>query len=211
MHWSELLSHLPQLDNHPLPGQDGQFRMAHVGRYPKQTLVPDHAQDAGVLILLYPRDEEVHTVFIQRAGRIEADKHKGQISFPGGKRERDDVNLAASAVRETEEEIGVLRESVRVVRNLTPLYIPVSNFLVHPFLGITDVLPTFVPQPEEVDDILEVPLRDVFDPARRRRIDIPIHAGLTLQDVPYYDLGGQVVWGATAMILSEFQTWLEGL
>lgn len=202
---------MPQLDILPLPGQEGQFRMAHVGRYPKPIVVPDHARDAGVLILLYPRDEEVHTVFIQRAGRIEADIHKGQISFPGGKREKDDVDLAASAVRETEEEIGVNRESIRVLRTLTPLYIPVSNFLVHPFLGITDVLPTFVPQPEEVDDILEVPLRDILDPARRRQIDIPIQSGLTLQNVPYYDLGGQVVWGATAMILSEFQTWLEGL
>lgn len=150
-------------------------------------------------------------MFIQRTGRIEADIHKGQISFPGGKREKDDVDLAASAVRETEEEIGVHRESIRVLRTLTPLYIPVSNFLVHPFLGITDVLPTFVPQPEEVDDILEVPLRDILDPTRRRQIDIPIQSGLTLQNVPYYDLGGQVVWGATAMILSEFQTWLEGL
>lgn len=211
VHWSHLISRLPQLAQHPLPGQEAQFRMAHLGRYPRPSPPPLHARDAGVLLLLYPRDEEVHTVFIRRASRVEADKHKGQISFPGGKKEEGDLDLAASAVREAEEEIGVNRATVQVLRSLTPLYIPVSNFLVHPFLGMTTTEPSFTLQTEEVDDILEIPLRQIFDPDYQRRTDIPIHSGLTLQDVPYYHLGGQVVWGATAMILSEFQTWWEGL
>lgn len=162
-------------------------------------------------MLLYPRDEEVYTVFIRRAGRIEQDKHKGQISFPGGKREAGDPDMAASAVRETEEEIGVNRQRIRVLRELTPLYIPVSNFLVHPFLGLAEDRPEFTPQPEEVDGILEVPLRHILDPDKQRLTDISIHTGLTLRDVPYYHLNDQIVWGATAMIISEFQSWWEAL
>ncbi|MCF8239154.1 MAG: CoA pyrophosphatase [Saprospiraceae bacterium] len=185
--------------------------MAHVGRYPHPTTPPEDARDAGVLMLLYPRDEEVYTVFIRRAGRIEQDKHKGQISFPGGKREEVDTDMAASAVRETEEEIGVDRQRIRVLRELTPLYIPVSNFLVHPFVGLAEERPFFTPQPDEVDGILEVPLRDILDPDKKQYTDIPIHAGFILRDVPYYHLDDQIVWGATAMILSEFQTWWEAL
>ncbi len=185
--------------------------MAHIGRYPHPTTPPETARDAGVLMLLYPREEEVYTVFIRRAGRIEQDKHKGQISFPGGKREKIDPDMAASAVRETEEEIGVARQQIRVLRELTPLYIPVSNFLVHPFLGIAEERPSFTLQPEEVDGILEVPLRHILDPAKQQLTDITIHSGFTLRDVPYYHLDGQIVWGATAMILSEFQTWWEAL
>ena len=118
--------------------------------------------------------------------------------------------MLASAVREAEEEIGVPRSGVRVLRDLTPLYIPVSNFLVHPFVGMTDQRPDFLPQPEEVAQILEVPLRTVLDPGIRQVTDLQIHSGFTLKDVPYFDLSGHVVWGATAMILSEFQSWWTG-
>ena len=184
--------------------------MAHAGRYPSPAPPPPDAREAGVLMLLYPHQEEVYTVFIERAGGPAGDVHRGQISFPGGIREKEDADMLASAVREAEEEIGVPRSGVRVLRDLTPLYIPVSNFLVHPFVGMTDQRPDFLPQPEEVAQILEVPLRTVLDPAIRQVTDLQIHSGFTLKDVPYFDLSGHVVWGATAMILSEFQSWWTG-
>lgn len=161
-------------------------------------------------MLMYPHDGEVYTVFIRRTSGVEADKHRGQIGFPGGKREESDADLASSAVREAEEEVGVDRQAVHLVRDLTPLYIPVSNFLVHPFLALTVERPDFRPQPDEVAEILEVPLRDLIGPDKVRHADIRLHGGPTLMNVPGFHIHGYVLWGATAMILNEFREWWSG-
>lgn len=191
-----------------MPGEEAQYRMAHAARY-RQGPPPPDARDAGVLMLLYPHGGEAHTVLIRRGGDHPDDRHKGQIGFPGGKREEEDTDLSASALREAEEEVGVPRHAVRMLRPLTPLYIPVSNFLVHPFLGVVEERPEFVPQPEEVAGILEVPLRHFLDPACRRSADIPIGRGTVLRQVPCFDLDGLPLWGATAMILNEFLAWWQ--
>ncbi|MEL6636916.1 MAG: CoA pyrophosphatase [Bacteroidota bacterium] len=187
----------------PLPGPAAQYRMAHAVRG-KYQLSADDARVACVLIALYPKAAEWHLVLIQRVASNPHDRHGGQISFPGGRYEPSDGSLANGALREAQEEVGIQPDDVEVLGRLTELFIPVSNFMVHPFIGTLDYTPDFVPQPSEVQEIIEVPLSLLRDPASRQRTEIALSERLTLQNVPYFNVEGRVVWGATAMMLNEF-------
>jgi 8-oxo-dGTP pyrophosphatase MutT (NUDIX family) len=185
-----------------LPGKTAQQRMSSVqGRL--EMPVPQDARPAAVLILNFPHAGALHTVLIERV-RHERDKHSGQISFPGGRMDPEDAHLEACALRETEEEVGVLRQHIRLAGQLTPLYIPVSNFIVTPFVGIIDSKPEFIPHTAEVERVIPVRVHDFLDPEVVKRSDITLQGGLRLKAVPYFDVAGHVVWGATAMILNEF-------
>ncbi|MEM1319896.1 MAG: CoA pyrophosphatase [Bacteroidota bacterium] len=186
----------------PLPGQAAQHRMANTFRR-KNTTPPADARIACVLALFYPKDEQWHLVLIQRVSHDRRDRHSGQISFPGGKLEKSDPSLLDGALREAEEEVGVPAEMVQPLGRLTQLYIPVSNFLVHPFVGVANERPNFQPQLSEVQAILEVPFSQLQNPANIQQTNLKISDHLVLKDVPYYDIQGHVVWGATAMMLSE--------
>ena len=187
----------------PLPGRNVQLKMAHANRHIAQA-TPEDARVACVLALLYPKDKEWHTVLILRRSNNENDRHKGQVSFPGGQLEDSDPSLEAGALREAEEEVGVLADQVEILGRLTELYIPVSNFLVHPFVGYTTSLPDFKPQLSEVKEILEIPLAKLTDPNTVSQTDIKIGKNITLKRVPFFNLNNKVVWGATAMMLNEF-------
>ncbi len=188
----------------PLPGPEAQDRMAHAVRssYPGKT---EDARIACVLLALYPKNEEWHFVLIQRVSNNPNDRHGGQISFPGGGLEANDASLEHGALREAEEEVGIIREDVQLLGRLTEMFIPVSNFIVHPFVGALDYTPTFIPQVTEVQQILEVPLKEFLHPANRKKTEIHLSDKLVLKNVPYFDIQGHVVWGATAMMLNEFQ------
>lgn len=185
-----------------LPGPDAQYAMAHGFRRP-YTETPDDARQAGVMALFYPREDQMHLALIERASSNPNDRHGGQIGFPGGKYETSDRDLQDTAVRETEEEIGVAGQDIDVLGKLTNLFIPVSHFQVHPYVGILDYHPTFKPQWEEVQSVLEVPVSHLFDLDRRKTTDLQIGRGINLKDVPYFDFGKKIVWGATAMMLNE--------
>lgn len=191
----------------PLPGEPAQIEMAHAFRR-KLWPAPPEARDAAVLILCYPRQNDWWTVFIERTSSNDRDRHSGQISFPGGKREPGE-SIEACAVREAHEEIAVEPDSVRVIGALTPLYIPVSGFLVHPVVGYTEQPSAFVGQQTEVASILEVPFRHFTLPDNRKHTDMLLGNGMKVKDVPYFDASGRVIWGATAMILSELLYVLE--
>ena len=189
----------------PLPGTDAQVRMAPDIRIPREILLkkaPGHKQ-GGVLALLYPVKKEP---FIVLTLRHEYDgAHSGQVSFPGGKFEQKDADISQTALRETNEEIGVNPGKVTLLGSLSELYIPASKFLVHPFVGTSEEQPVFKKDPAEVNEIMEVPLREFF------RKDAVKHKPMTLLrgnkvQVPYFDIQGKVVWGATAMMLSELLT-----
>lgn len=127
------------------------------------------------------------------------------MSFPGGSAEPGDADLMRVALREAEEEVGVPGDSIEVLGRLTDLYIPVSNFWVHPFVGLLrDPNPDFKPQPGEVARILTPPLDCFVDPAKRAVRDISLGNGVRLSGVPVFELEDLVVWGATAMIMNEF-------
>jgi 8-oxo-dGTP pyrophosphatase MutT (NUDIX family) len=187
-----------------LPGTDIQWLMASSDRmirdFPR---IPGHdARVAAVLILLYPVKGSVHTVFMQRPDYNGV--HGGQISFPGGKKELSDKDIIATALREANEETGVPVSAVSVIGKLTPLFIPVSNMLVTPVVAWTKEKPHFRHQAEEVVFLFDAELRRFLDPSIIK-IKPMVIRGEPI-DVKYYDYDGNVIWGATAMILNELLT-----
>ena len=192
----------------PLPGVEAQLNLAH----PARTLdVPAGVEprSAGVLVLLYIAQGQLHFPLIERTSHNARDKHRGQISLPGGKHETQDASLTATALREAEEEIGVVASSVTVLGQLSSLYIPVSNFEVVPTVGLVDSAPTWIPEAAEVERVIEAPVTHLYADGAVKHTDMPMSAGVRLRRVPYFDLAGEVVWGATAMILSELRQVLQ--
>jgi 8-oxo-dGTP pyrophosphatase MutT (NUDIX family) len=187
-----------------LPGTAAQFKMTHSIRV-HSTQPRADAKIAAVMLLLYQKNDTWHTALIRRVATSNPDdKHSGQISFPGGKQDPTDENLAHTALRETEEEIGIPMQNIQLLGQLTELYIPVSNFLVHPFVGYIQEIPIFKPQASEVKAVLEVPIAHFTSSTHRKTTDMRFSPNILLKEVPYFDVFGNVVWGATAMILNEF-------
>ncbi len=190
----------------PLPGLEAQtlmmaarFKVNDSNAYVKPS---EGGRKAGVMLLLFQKETTWYTALMQRPEAPYA--HSRQISFPGGGLEEEDVDLAACAKRETEEEFGIPREQIQVLGALSELYIPVSRYLVQPFVGYLEQAPSYTPDPNEVDEIIEVRLEDLLNPDLRKLTNIKTSSGLTLKDIPYFDVEGKTVWGATAMMLSEF-------
>jgi 8-oxo-dGTP pyrophosphatase MutT (NUDIX family) len=193
----------------PLPGLAAQMRMAPQPRpgwsYPG---IPAGCRQSGVLILLYPRGEQLHFVLTRRTERVGA--HKGQVSLPGGACHSNELP-AQTALRETAEELGVDSRSIEVMGQLTPLYVPVSSYCIHPFVGYQPAVPAFRPDPVEVAEVLEMPLKALLDPLNRH-VEYWHEAGFEGgRRIPCFKLGGWLVWGATAMILSEMAAALENV
>jgi 8-oxo-dGTP pyrophosphatase MutT (NUDIX family) len=164
---------------------------------------PENAKLAGVMALFYPKEGEWQMVLIERQSFDERDQHKGQISFPGGKFDPSDADLSSTAIRETQEEIGVFSQYIQMLGSLTPIYIPVSNFHVFPYIGLMNFAPIFKPQWSEVKEIIEIPILDLLNPANQKLSDIQIHKDFVLNDVPCFNMKEKIIWGATAMIISE--------
>ncbi len=140
---------------------------------------------------------------IQRTA-AENDQHSGQVSFPGGKKEISDNSYADCAKREAFEEIGVAMDSIEILGALTPLYIPVSNFHVFPFVGFIEKEPLWNKQTSEVSEIIPIPIAHFLSEENEKTTTVN-GRGFSLENTPYFDVNGKVVWGATAMILSEFR------
>ncbi|MGB9775336.1 MAG: NUDIX hydrolase [Anaerolineae bacterium] len=190
----------------PLPGPAAQITMAP---RPRPFRPPDGStpRQAGVLLLLYPIGGRLHLVLTVRPANLE--HHAGQVSLPGGGWEEGDASLAETALRETSEELGIPTGEIEVLGPLTPLYIPVSHNLVHPFVALAPGRPAFQPDPLEVAELLEVPLATFRNPAIRGE-DRMERDGLEVV-IPYYAVGGHKIWGATAIILAEFLALLDSL
>ena len=193
----------------PLPGIQAQLKMAHLERRINYThgRIPDYARMGAVLILLYEDEGSIKTCLIERTQYDGV--HSGQIAFPGGKKEPDET-LERTAVREAEEEIGVIQNDIKLIGQLTELYIPPSNFLVHPFVGTIQYKPSFFIQPEEVAGLFEIKIDDLSDERLRGEKKITLSSGITVQ-TPFFGFQGKTVWGATAMIISEFLEVLEAI
>ncbi|MCS6871108.1 MAG: CoA pyrophosphatase [Anaerolineae bacterium] len=177
-----------------------QRRMMPTVRVPQAFPTSAAPKQAAVLLLLYEREAELHFVLTRRAEHTGV--HSGQISFPGGRREADESYIQ-TALRETHEELGVLPESVQVLGALAQLYIPPSNYLVQPIVGTCAAQPHWRPKHDEVAEVIEVPLRLLFDDTLKGAEET-MRYGLPFRIV-YYDLFGHKVWGATASILSELE------
>lgn len=187
-----------------LPGTEVQWQMAssdrNVRNFPR-TPGPD-AKVAAVLILLFPNHGSVHTVFMQRPDYKGI--HGGQISFPGGKREDSDTDIVHTALREASEETGVKPFEISVINTLTPLFIPVSNTIVTPVVAWMNLKPDFSHHPDEVVFLFDGDLKRFLNPEIVRIKPMKIRREII--NVKYYDYDGNVIWGATAMMLHELLT-----
>ncbi len=159
-----------------------------------------NARPSGVLVAFYQKDGEWHIPLTLRHDY--GGPHSGQVSFPGGKMEEGDGSIEYTALREAQEEIGITPQDVRVLGHLSDLYIPPSNFRVTPVVGFLPSAPEFAPDSFEVKELIETPLSLLRASATVKRKDIQISERFRL-NAPYFDVYGNVVWGATAMMLSE--------
>jgi 8-oxo-dGTP pyrophosphatase MutT (NUDIX family) len=187
----------------PLPGLQAQDEMAPPQRFEEISRYQPNAQTrrSAVLILLYPQEQKLFFPLILRPEN--SGVHSGQIALPGGRKDEEDIDLIHTALREAEEEIGVIVPRHHVLGQLSEFYVPPSNFLVYPVVAWLDEKPAFYPSKDEVVEIFETDLWD-FVLGDKRKIKT-ISTKYMQSEVPYFDLHNQTVWGATAMILSEFR------
>lgn len=184
----------------PKPGLDAQLKMMPLPRPGNRVYseVEDSCLKAGVLILLYPVSDKLHVVFTRRTSRV--DFHQAQISFPGGQQEQDE-SFKEAAIREAHEEVNIPPDSIRILGELTPLYIPPSNYCVYPVVAVARERPEFHPSEHEVEEVIEVSLDHLLNPENIRR-EMWHYKGSDIK-VPFYSFKSHKIWGATAMILSE--------
>ncbi|MBN1118691.1 MAG: CoA pyrophosphatase [Bacteroidales bacterium] len=194
----ELIQALKKELDGNLPGEIIQLELAPTFRL---NIKPgNNKTDAGVLLLLYPdANNEICIAFIKRTSYD--GHHSGQISFPGGKYELCDYSFEKTALRESFEEIGVIPEEIKIIGKLTELYIPVSSFLVHPYVGYINSEPVFRIDESEVEYIIEGKLKHL--------VRLPIVTEVFSDDkyqftAPCFKLNNEIIWGATSMILNEF-------
>jgi 8-oxo-dGTP pyrophosphatase MutT (NUDIX family) len=210
MKFVDFLKVLPKISNLPLPGQTAQFLMAPMERV-KELKAIDIAKlnprQAGVMALFYPNDLG-ETTLVLMLRKTYKGVHSNQVGFPGGKVELEDANMTETALRETEEEIGVSRESITVMKKMTNIYIPPSNFWVQSFIGYVQEKPLFVPQESEVESLIYVPLTEFLSETSLVTTTLSTSYASEIT-VPAFELQGHVVWGATAMMLSEVKSLLK--
>lgn len=210
MNFNDFKIAVSKIKNLELPAQESQFKMSPpfrkdlINRYKEQM---KNAKRAGVLALFYPtKDNETSIALILR--KTYNGVHSAQIGFPGGKYEVGDDNLKNTAIRETYEEIGISSHEIQVLKEMTEVYIPPSNFYVQPYIGISENQLSFTLQDEEVEDLVEVNLNHFLDESIvvTRKVSASYNVDV---EVPAFLLNGHVVWGATAMMLNEIKDLLK--
>jgi 8-oxo-dGTP pyrophosphatase MutT (NUDIX family) len=193
----------------PLPGLDAQLRMA-----PRPLLRPDPALEPGLrpaaaLLLIYPHGDAGHVPLTVRGSSLR--HHTGQVSLPGGRLDHPDESIEEAALREAYEEIGVTPAEVEILGRLTAIPVIVSGHLLQPVVGVAARRPAFSIAAHEVERLIELPVSRLLEPnavAWEERVrTIPPHG---MMDVPYFDVDGARVWGATAMVLAEFSALIDG-
>lgn len=193
----------------PLPGKKAHNKMASRARLDELKFRYDtsNAVLSSVLILLYPDQDILKTVFILR--QTYDGVHSGQVSFPGGRKEDNDNSLINTALRESNEEVNIDPEKVQVLGTLSEMYIPPSNYLVLPVVGYLDSPPDFIAEKSEVAEIIEADIDFLFNDKLVKETLLDVR-GYKIQ-APYFDIHGHIVWGATAMILSELKDIIESI
>lgn len=211
MLFSTFLKSVVKIKHLALLGEDSHAKMSPPYRLDladKMNAKSETARKAGVMALFYPKlDNETYLVLILR--KTYKGVHSAQVGFPGGKYEDADQNdLQETAIRETEEEVGVSRTQFEVIKTMSPIYIPPSNFIVHPFIGISEENLIFLKQDEEVEAIIEVKLTDFLSEANSVTATVPTSFEVEVE-VPAFKLNEHIVWGATAMMLGEIKDLLK--
>jgi 8-oxo-dGTP pyrophosphatase MutT (NUDIX family) len=160
---------------------------------------------AAVLVPIYLDSGELHAVFTKR--REDLSHHPGEISFPGGRQDFPEEELRVTALREAEEEIGLSPDKVEVVGALPPVGTFVTNYKIHPFVGVIKPGHAWTPQPTEVEVILELSLASLIEGFEMKRL---VRKGVPFK-TPTYTVDGNLVWGATARIVEHLLARLDPL
>jgi len=188
----------------PLPGALSHLKMSprnRVDDFSGNNPMMPLARRSAVLVLLFPDQGQLKTVFIKRS--VYNGVHSGQISFPGGQYETTDDSFEATALRETKEEIGVPGDKIQLIGRLTDFYIPPSNFLVKVYVGYTSQKPEYIPDKKEVQSVVEVNVEDLYDGNNITQKEFYSTSRNGVVNAPTYVISGVEIWGATAMIVSE--------
>jgi 8-oxo-dGTP pyrophosphatase MutT (NUDIX family) len=191
-----------------LPGENAQYLMAPASRKKSVIDFATKPKNSAVLILLYEHEADVKVILTLR--KEYEGVHSNQVSFPGGRHELSDSDLMYTALREANEEVGIIPDNVHVISKLTDLYIPPSNFLVSPYLAYSSVRPNFKINQREVEEVMEVPLTAFLKHENQVKNYTIRNRGMEMQ-VPAYIIDGKVIWGATAMMLSELMELCKSL
>ena len=207
--YNQFIENLSRHLTKPLPGKLAQHKMAPVGRLDLLNApIVGTPINSAVLILLFPENNQLNTVLIKRPSYQGV--HSAQVSFPGGKTAKIDSSIEATALRECNEEIGVESSEIKLIGSLTPLYIFASNFMVYPIIGYCNYKPTFKPDKKEVDYLIQTNIDTFQNPATIKHTEVIASNGDKIA-TPYYNIQNEIVWGATAMIISEFVEVLNGV
>ncbi|WP_397446962.1 NUDIX hydrolase [Polaribacter sp. R77954] len=208
MNFKDFLSKIERYKALELGGLEAQFKMAPKLRltYNKNKIKANNPRKAAVLALFYPDKNNTTTLLLTKRASYKG-THSAQISFPGGKIEQNDINLQETALRETFEEVGVASSTIKVIRQLTDVYIPPSNFLATPFIGFTHQRPTLTKN-HEVAELIEVSLKDVLNDEHLTTVNLTTSYMKNI-DVPCFKIDNHIIWGATGMMLSEIKELLK--
>ena len=207
MNFQRFITQLEITITNDLPGEESHQKMRV--NYDQSIELPfskNKSTPAAVLILLYSEDNEIYFFLTKRTDELE--HHKGQISLPGGTQEGNE-KLIDTALRETQEEIGINKTSISIIGTITPLFVPVTGFMIYPFIGYSLNKPDPKPDPVEVAAIFSVNISDLLN-KENRTIEQRSIGGYDVQ-VPYFKLNDYQVWGATSMILSEFRDLIKSI
>ena len=209
MLFNDFIKHLPKIEKETLLSTDAHAKMAPLERisYLKEENYMDkNPRKAAVLMLFYPKNKVTHLALIVRNSYPGV--HSSQIGFPGGKVEEFDADLEETALRETHEEVGIHPEKIQIIKPFSEIYIPPSNFLVAPFMGISHEELTFIPDLDEVKRVLEFSIADFLDEKSITKVKMSTSYATDIE-VPAFMVDKYVVWGATAMMLSELKDLLK--
>lgn len=210
MDFDSFLADIYKLKAKPLGGLESQFKMAPLlrKRFSLEDIVSQKPKDSAVLALFYPGIDNMTNILLMLRASYNG-VHSSQISFPGGKKDKKDPSLQHTALRETEEEIGIAKNDIMIFREMTKTYIPPSNFMVTPFLGLINTKPRFKTN-EEVERLIEVNVKELLDENSLTSKNLTT-SYMKNVDVPCFKLNDYTVWGATAMMLSEIKDLLKSI
>lgn len=205
MLFTDFIKYIPKIEKEKLLSTDAHAKMAPLERISflkEANYIDKNPKKAAVLMLFYPKNGITHLALIVRNSYPGV--HSSQIGFPGGKVEESDFNLEHTALRETHEEVGVHPEKVKIIKPFSEIYIPPSNFLVYPFMGISHEELNFIPDLDEVKRVLEFPISLFLDDSTIAKVKMSTSYATDIE-VPAFMVDKYVVWGATAMMMSELK------
>ncbi len=210
MYFKNFVEDLKSALKKPLPGRSAQFQMIPdpgVKTFYNETNFLN-AKKGAVMVVFFQRSKDIIFPMIKRQDYEGV--HSGQIALPGGKKDPTDPDFEFTALRETFEEIGIPQNKIEVIGRLTEIYIPPSNFLIYPYIGVIYEEPQYYPDLTEVADIYEFSLKDFLNPQCISKQKMKLFNGLEVS-TPCYNLEQKIIWGGTAMILSELRTILQNM